>query len=112
MITVTQPTDGKFRVHLPQGLADFGVMDEALDKAREAAKQLATSRAVSAGATAVEVELTEQIKLVPLASSKDMFIEATIQAAATGTRDSRGGASAKMRCCMVSQSAAKVLEWL
>jgi hypothetical protein len=85
MITVTQPTEGKFRVHLPQGPADFGVMDEALDKAGEAAKQLATSRALSAGATAVEVELTEQIKLVPLASNKDMFIEATIQAAATGT---------------------------
>ncbi len=85
MITVTQPTEGKFRVHLPQGPADFGIMDEALDKAREAAKQLATSRAVSAGATAVEVEMTEQIKLVPLASNKDMFIEATIQAAATGT---------------------------
>ena len=85
MITVTQPTEGKFRVHLPQGPADFGIMDEALDKAREAAKQLATSRALSAGATAVEVELTEQIKLVPLASNKDMFIEATIQAAATGT---------------------------
>ena len=29
--------------------------------------------------------MTEQIKLVPLASNKDMFIEATIQAAATGT---------------------------
>ena len=62
MITVTQPTEGKFRVHLPQGPADFGIMDEALDKAREAAKQLATSRALSAGATAVEVEMTEQIK--------------------------------------------------
>ena len=56
-----------------------------MHKAREAARQLATSRAVKAGATAVEVEMTEQIKLVPLASNKDMFIEATIQAAATGT---------------------------
>ena len=31
MITVTQPTEGKFRVHLPQGPADFDIMDEALD---------------------------------------------------------------------------------
>ena len=31
MIPVTQPTEGKFRVHLPQGPADFGIMDEALD---------------------------------------------------------------------------------
>ena len=84
MITVTQPTEGKFRVHLPQGPADFGIMDEALDKARKAAKELATSRALSAGANGVKVETTERIKLVPLAPNKDMFIEATIQAAATG----------------------------
>ena len=84
MITVTQPTEGKFRVHLPQGPADFSIMDEALDKARKAAKELATSRALSAGANAVKVETTERIKMVPLAPNKDMFIEATIQAAATG----------------------------
>ena len=72
MITVTQPTEGKFRVHLPQGPADFGIMDEALDKARAAATQLATSRALSAGATAVTIEMTEDM-LVPLASNKDMF---------------------------------------
>ena len=80
----TQPHEGKFRVHLPQGPADFGIMDEALDKARDAAKQLAKSRAFSAGANAVTVELTEQIKLVPLTSNKNMFIEANVQAAATG----------------------------
>ena len=85
IITVTQPTEGKFRVHLPQGPSDFDTMDEALDRARSVASQLATSRASSAGATNVSVEMTEDIKLVPLASNTEMFIEATIQAAATGT---------------------------
>jgi hypothetical protein len=85
MITVTQPTEGKFRVHLPQGLADFGLMEDAMSKAREAAEELATSRALSAGAIAVKVEMTEQVKLVPLTSKKHLFIEATVQAAATGT---------------------------
>jgi len=85
MITVTQPADGKFRVHLPQGPADFGVMEEALENARMAAKQLATTRAKSAGATAIDIKMTENIKLVPLDSNKDLFIEATIQAAANGT---------------------------
>ena len=84
MITVTQPTESKFRVHLPQGPADFSIMEKALDKARAAATQLATSRARSAGANKVNIELTEDVKLVPLASNKDMFIEATIQAAAIG----------------------------
>ena len=84
IITVTQPTEGKFRVHLPQGPADFDILDEALDQARAAATQMAISRAVSAGANAVTVEMTEDIKVVPLTSNKDMFIEATIQAAASG----------------------------
>jgi hypothetical protein len=50
-----------------------------------AAKQLATTRAKSAGATAIDIKMTENIKLVPLDSNKDLFIEATIQAAAKGT---------------------------
>ena len=85
MITVTQPADGKFRVHLPQGPVDFGIMEEALENARVAAKQLATTRAKSAGATAIDIKMTENIKLVPLDSNKDLFIEANIQAAANGT---------------------------
>ena len=84
MITITQPTEGKFRVHLPKGPADFDIMDEALDKARDAANELAKSRALSAGATAIKVNIAEQIKLVPLGSNSDIFIEANIQAAATG----------------------------
>ena len=85
MISVTQPTEGRFRVHLPQGPVDFDIMDEALDQARTAAAQLAKSRARSAGATAVTIEMSEDIKLVPLASNKEMFVEANIQAAAAGT---------------------------
>jgi len=85
MITVTQPTEGKFRVHLPQGPADFADMDAALDKARQAAEQLARTRAKNAGAGAIAVEMSEQVKLVPLASNKDLFIEASIQAAAIGS---------------------------
>ena len=87
MITVTQPANGKFRVHLPQGPVDFGIMEEALENARMAAKQLATTRAKSAGAgaTAIDIKMTENIKLVPLDSNKDLFIEAIIQAAANGT---------------------------
>ena len=60
-------------------------MDEALDQARTAAAQLARSRARSAGAKTVTIEMTEDIKLVPLASNKELFIEATIRAAAIGT---------------------------
>ena len=84
MITVTQPTEGKYRVHLPQGPADFDIMSEALDHARTGATQLAKSRALSAGATSVTIEIIEDIKMVQLASNKKIFIEAIIQAVATG----------------------------
>lgn len=85
MITVTQPTEGKFRIHLPQGPLDFNVMRDALKTAQKAAKELATERAKSAGATSIEIKIIEDIKLVPLTSNKDLFVEATIQAEAIGT---------------------------
>ncbi|MGB1669162.1 MAG: hydantoinase/oxoprolinase N-terminal domain-containing protein, partial [Candidatus Puniceispirillaceae bacterium] len=53
MISVTQPSEGRYRVHLPGGPRDLGVMDEALASAREVAGQLAEERARKAGATSV-----------------------------------------------------------
>ena len=75
-VGVCPPTDNDYRYpanrrQIPRASAGPGILAlwTRLGQARETAKQLAI-RAVSAGATAVEVELTEQIKLVPLASSK------------------------------------------
>ena len=84
MISVTQPTEGKFRVHLPGGPKDLVVMDEALDLARETARQLAADRALAAGAKDVTVTLAEDIKLVPLSVNKELFIEGLIHATAQG----------------------------
>ena len=85
MISVTQPTEGKFRVHLPGGPKDLVVMEEALDLARETARQLAADRAQTAGAKEVSVTLAEDIKLVPLSADKELFIEGLIHATAQGT---------------------------
>ncbi|MEK9854989.1 MAG: hydantoinase/oxoprolinase family protein [Rhodobiaceae bacterium] len=84
MISVTQPTEGRYRVHLPGGPRDLGVMDEALASAREVAGQLADERARKAGATSVSIEISEDIKLVPLGGGKELFIEALVQATADG----------------------------
>ncbi len=84
VISVTQPTEGRFRVHLPDGPKDLGEMGAALDLARGAATDLATSRASSAGADVVSVTLDEDVKLVPISSDRDMFIEALIYATADG----------------------------
>ena len=84
MISVTQPFEGRYRVHLPGGPRDLGVMDEALASAREVAGQLAEERARKAGATSVSIEISEDIKLVPLGGGKELFIEALVQATADG----------------------------
>ena len=84
MISVTQPSEGRYRVHLPGGPRDLGVMDEALASAREIAGQLAEERARKAGATSVSIEISEDIKLVPLGGGKELFLEALVQATADG----------------------------
>ena len=84
VISITQPAEGRFRVHLPDGPKDFGDMQAALDLARDAASNLASNRANSAGAQDVRVTLEEDVKLVPISKDRDMFIEALIYATADG----------------------------
>ena len=84
VISVTQPAEGRFRIHLPEGPKDLGEMEAALDLARDAAGALARSRAMQAGAGKVNVTLDEDVKLVPISSDRDMFIEALIYATAHG----------------------------
>ena len=84
MISVSQPDEGRFRVHLPTGPQDMTDMEAALQAARDAATALANDRALQAGATVVDVCLSEDVKLVPLSADRDMFIEALVYATADG----------------------------
>ena len=84
MISVSQPDEGRFRVHLPTGPQDMTDMEAALHAARDAATALANDRALQAGATVVDVCLSEDVKLVPLSADRDMFIEALVYATADG----------------------------
>jgi N-methylhydantoinase A/oxoprolinase/acetone carboxylase beta subunit len=84
MITITQPTEGRFRIHLPDGPKDLKDKEEALALARTTASELATSRAEQAGAKKVELSLSEEINEVQLAENKTLFIEGVIQAQAVG----------------------------
>ena len=84
MISVTQPSEGRFRIHLPGGPQDLGVMEDALAAARDAAGALAEERARQAGANRVTLDISEDVKLVPLGGGKELFIEALIRATADG----------------------------
>ena len=85
MISITQPVEAKFRVHLPDGPVDRLNLDDALSLARITATQLANDRARHAGAQTVNVQLEEDIKLVPITSDTNLFIEAQIFATAEGS---------------------------
>ncbi|MFL2845795.1 MAG: hydantoinase/oxoprolinase N-terminal domain-containing protein [Candidatus Puniceispirillaceae bacterium] len=84
MISITQPDEAKFRVHLPDGPVDKLSLDDALSLARITATQLANDRAKDAGAQTVNVNLGEDIKIVPIAPNTTLFIEALIFATAEG----------------------------
>ncbi len=84
MISITAPADGKFRVHLPEGPIDLEVQESALERARMAAERLAHDRASSAGASSIEVAITEDVRLVQLGPDKQLFIEAFVHATARG----------------------------
>ena len=82
VISVSQPNEGHFRIHLPSGHEPdrygFGPCHRAM--------RLATlpKRARQAGANAVRITMSEDVKLVPL-GAVDMFIEALVYATADGT---------------------------
>ena len=84
MITITQPAEGRFRVHLPDGPKDLQDRSEAFALAHQTAESVARSRAAQAGASKVDVTMQEDVNEVPLAENKTLFIEAVIQAQAVG----------------------------
>jgi N-methylhydantoinase A/oxoprolinase/acetone carboxylase beta subunit len=84
MISITQPAEGRFRVHLPEGQVDLDNMDTALARARTCAKGMAHDRASSAGATDITVTVSDDIRMVPISADRDLFIEAFIHATAEG----------------------------
>ena len=84
MVTITQPAEGRFRVHLPDGPKDLTDRDEALGLARDRALSLARNRAEQAGAKQVDLSVSEDIKEVALSENKTLFIEGVIQAQAVG----------------------------
>lgn len=84
-ITVTQPSDGVFRVHLKSGPMDFDVMQAALKHAEGVVREDAKAKAEAAGASRIEVESSQDVNLVRLSRDKELFIEAVVHGIATST---------------------------
>ena len=93
-VTVTQPTDGIFRVHGTDGPHDFDAMEAALDFAEGSAREEAGRKAEAAGADDITLTADRQVKLVPVGGDKELFVEATVHAfARDGNRPRHWGES-------------------
>ncbi len=81
--TVTSGGAGVFRVHLPDGPAQFGEKDAALTALRFALTKQATEHAIASGVE--EVRITESLNLREAqVEAQTMFIEATLRITARG----------------------------
>ena len=86
LVLVTQPSDGVFRVHLPDGPKDMKTQAEAIAAGRGAAEAGAQARAKAAGATGdLRLTLHEAIDDVPVGPDKQLFLQAAITAEASAT---------------------------
>ena len=82
MISVTQPSEGRFRVHLPGGPQDLGVMEDACRRPGTLPARLPKSgqgRQVPTASPSTSPKMS-----VPRGGGKELFIEALIRATADG----------------------------
>lgn len=80
--TITQPTRGQFRVHLP-GLEDRGDLEPAIEDALSTLTGLVVKRATEAGAE--DVSTTSQVeKKTAVVGGKEILVEATVTVSGRG----------------------------
>jgi hypothetical protein len=82
--TITAPSEGLFRVHLPTGNVDFTNIEEAAAHAVAEASALATARARAAGAGDIELRHRRFDKIHRDATGLQIFIESRIDVSAFG----------------------------
>lgn len=84
-LTITQPTQGVFRAHGKDGTVDFQDSARALAFAETTAASEAKAKAYQAGATEVELAITQQkTSVIPDDSSVEIFFECRVTATASG----------------------------
>ncbi len=74
-ITITQPQEGVFRVHLTTGIEDFQMLDEAIERAKQAATIVSEQKAAKAGATKTKLPYLKTFKELNLALAKACLLK-------------------------------------
>lgn len=81
---ITSPADGRFRVHLPSGVADFIELEAAASHAEIHTTLLALDQARRAGADDPQIQVTRDDTIVTDRAGGSVFIESKITAVAVG----------------------------
>ncbi len=81
--TVTSPGEGRFSVHLADGVQQFTDQETALSALETALSAQASERARAAGAEDVHVQTSRELREIEV-EGQSMFIEGTITAVASG----------------------------
>lgn len=81
--SITAPSEGRFRVHLPDGPQDFAALDPALTCMETHLRQQALDAARAAGADDIELTVTRDIRTAQ-AEAREVFVEASLTVEASG----------------------------
>jgi N-methylhydantoinase A/oxoprolinase/acetone carboxylase beta subunit len=81
--TVTAPSEGRFRVHLPEGPEDFDDVEVALKRLEEVLRAVAVQAAQTAGAADINVTVARDVKTAGI-EGREVFVEAEIIVEASG----------------------------
>ncbi len=81
--SVTAPSEGVFRVHLPEGPVDFSEEGAALDHLEVILRGLALAEAQSAGAEEIQVQVNREVRKAGV-EARDVFVEADVTVEASG----------------------------
>jgi N-methylhydantoinase A/oxoprolinase/acetone carboxylase beta subunit len=81
---ITQPSQGRFRLHLTSGVEDFAELDAAVARGTTAVEERASALAHRAGAAEVQLSVDRKDKVVRERGGFEIFIESRIAATAFG----------------------------
>lgn len=81
--SVTSPSQGLFRVHLPEATLDFATADAALAQLEQVLRRDAEAAAIEAGAEEITLSVQRAIRTAKV-ENQDVFVEASLTAEAAG----------------------------
>jgi len=81
---ITAPDEGRYRVHLGNGVKDFGDLDTAVRYAEAETRSLAKTAAQKAGAGDIRIKTWRDDRIIPMPGGAELFVDCEISATAVG----------------------------